>query len=191
MLTRTILVLAVLAAATPQIPDARDAMRLGRTQDDALYTAFSKGYHLTPTAPVANAEIITEFRRSVLIVREHAQRGEMGFTDHELDNEMKPHRGLVTFIVEVNLHPLNTYQRMPSYEMYVSLGSGVAPLAAPEIKRAPVYALGGPVASLIGVRLEATFPRDKIVAGPAPELIVTNETADVLWRARVDLTRYR
>jgi hypothetical protein len=190
MLMRTILVLAALAATAPQIPDAREAMRLGRTQDDALYTAFSKGYHLTPGTPVANAEIITEFRRSVLIVREHAQRGEMGFTDHELDNEMKPHRGLVTFIVEVNLHPLNNYQRMPPYEMYVSLGAGVAPLAAPAVKRDPVYALGAG-ASLIGVRLEATFPRDKIVAGPAPELIVTNETADILWRARIDLTRYR
>ena len=191
MLTRTILMLATLAIVAPQVPDAREAMRLGRSQDDALYSAFSKGYHLTPSAPVANAEIITEFRRSVLIVREHMQRGEMGFTDHELDNEMKPHRGLVTFIVEVNLHPLNTYTRMPPYELYVSLGSGVPPLAAPEVKRDPVYALGGPGAALLGVRLEATFPRDKIAAGPAPELIVTNESADVLWRARIDLTRYR
>ena len=191
MVMRTILVLAALVAVAAQVPDARDAMRLGRTQDDALYSAFSKGYQLSPTAPIANAEIITEFRRSVLIVREHAQRGEMGFTDHELDNEMKPYRGFVTAIVEVNLHPLNTYQRMPSYEIYVSPGSGIPPLAAPAIKRDPLYALGGPVASLIGVRLEATFPRDKIAAGPAPELIVTNETADVLWRARLDLTRYR
>jgi hypothetical protein len=194
MLRRTILFmtcLAALAAAAPQAPDARDAMRLGRTQDDALYSAFSKGYHLSPTPPVANAEIVTEFRRAVLIVREHVQRGEIGFTDHELDNEMKPHRGLVTFIVEVNLHPLNTYQRMPSYEMYVSPGSGVPPLAAPAIKRDPIYALGGPGASLLGVRLEATFPHDKIAAGPASELIVTNETADVLWRARIDLSRYR
>ena len=59
------------------------------------------------------------------------------------------------------------------------------------MKRDPVYALGGPVASLLGVRLEATFPRDKIAAGPAPELIVTNDTADVLWRARIDLSRFR
>lgn len=192
MLKRTLLVVAAIAAmAQAQDPDARDAMRLGRTQDAALYTAFTNGYLLSATPPIGRAELITEFRRAVLIVRDHAQRAEIGFTEHELDLEMKPHRGMVTFIVEVNLHPLNTYQKMPAYELYVSPGSGVPPLASEVVKRDPVYALGGPGAALTGVRLEATFPRDKIVAAPAPELVVTNETADVIWRARIDLSRYR
>src|SRR3954463_238048 len=160
MLTRTIVLLGALLALAPQLPDAREALRLGRTQDDALYTAFSNGYSLSPSSPVSSAEIITEFRRAVLIVREHAQLGEFGFTERDLEVAMKPHLGLVTFIAEVRLHPQNTYQRMPPYEMYVSTGGATPPLAAPALRRDPIYALGG--SSLIGVRLEMTLPREKI-----------------------------
>ena len=43
MLKQAIAVVALSLAAMTQAPDARDALRLGRTQDDALYGAFSKG----------------------------------------------------------------------------------------------------------------------------------------------------
>ena len=191
---RAIFVLLALAGAAPQFPQAREAVRLGRSQDESLYAAFSKGYSLSASDPVSSAEIITEFRRAVLIVREHAQQGEYGFTEHDLEGAMKPYRGLITFIVEVNLHPLNTYQKVPAYELYVSPGSGSPPVAAAAIKRDPIYAFGipgGPGSSIRGVRLEATMPRDKIAAGAAPELIVTNETANVVWRAHLDLSRFR
>jgi hypothetical protein len=173
-----------------QFPDAREALRLGRTQDEALYASFAKGYQLAASDPVASAEIITEFRRAVLIVREHAQQGEFGFTERDLDVAMKPHRGLITFVVQVQLHPLNTYQKAPAYDLYVSTGADSPPLAAP-IAREPQYALGGPGSALVGIRLEITVPRERLAAAPAPELIVTNERADVVWRARVELARFR
>lgn len=184
-------VAACLAAAAAQVPDAREALRLGRTQDETLYASFSKGYNLSAAQPVASAEIITPFRRAVLIVREHAQLGEYGFTERDLELAMKPHLGLVTFVVQVDLHPLNNYAKPPAYEVYISTGSGLPPLAAPAIRRDPLYAMGGPGSALVGIRLEITLPRDKIAAAPAPELIVTNEHADIVWRARVDLSRFR
>jgi hypothetical protein len=194
MLTRTIAGLASIALASTlavQLFDARDALRLGRSQDDAVYAAFSKGYQLTPADPIASAEIITEFRRAVLIVREHALQGQFGFSERDLDVAMKPHLGRITFVAQISLHPLNTYQRVPAYEMYVSTGAQTAPVAAPTITREPQYALGGPGSALIGIRLEITVPRAAIAAAAAPELIVTDEHADVVWRSDLDLSRFR
>jgi len=197
MLTRAILLLAAFTAQPSYIQTVPpsyidEALRLGRSPDAALHASFSKGYELAVSAPVASAEIITEFRRAVLIVREHMQRGEVGYTSHELGGAIKPHLGLVTFIVNVNLHPLNTYTKMPSYDLYVSSGAISAPVASETpIRRDPIYALGPPGSPLVGLRLEVTLSREKLAAARAPELIVTNETADVVWRGRVDLSRYR
>jgi hypothetical protein len=190
MLIRAIALMAALAAVA-QLPDAREALRIGRTRDDVLYAAFSNGYRLAVSGPVASAEIITEFRRAVMIVREHAMQGEYGFTERDLNVAMKPHVGQVSFAVEVKLHPLNTYQRVPAYELYISTGANSPPIAAPAIVRQPVYALGGPPSPLVGERLEATFPTAQLAGAGAPEIVVTDEHADVLWRARVDLARYR
>ena len=189
MLTRTILLLLAFAAQPVYL---QDALRLGRSPDASLYAAFTKGYELPVSDPIGSAEIITEFRRAVLIVREHMQRGEVGYTDHELAAAMAPYLGQVTFIVNVNLHPLNTYTKMPAYDLYVSSGATSAPIASETpIRRDPIYALGPPGSPLVGLRLEVTLPREKLAAARAPELIVTNETADVVWRGRIDLTRYR
>ena len=194
MLTRTILgpaLLALAIAQTAQLPDAREALRLGRTQDDAIFTAFAKGYSLSPADPVTSAEIVTEFRRAVLIVREHAQRGEFGFTERDLDVAMKPHLGRVSFIVQVSLHPLNTYAKVPAYDLYISTGPATPPIAGKTLAREAQYATGGPGGALIGVRLEMTVPRAEIAAAAAPELVVTDERADVVWRRPLDLSRFR
>ena len=191
MLIRTIAVAVLAVLAVAQIPDAREALRLGRSQDEALYAAFSKGYSLAPVEPVESAEIITEFRRAVLIVRGRAQLGEFGFTERDLNVAMTPHLGLITFIAQVRLNPMHTYAAAPAYEMYISTGPDTPPLAGREMKRDPVYALGPMGSPLIAVRLEITIPRAKIDAAANPELIVTDEQAAVMWRSRIDLARFR
>ncbi|HET7694422.1 MAG TPA: hypothetical protein VFK57_01840 [Vicinamibacterales bacterium] len=191
MVRQAIALVALSLAALTQRPDAREALRLGRSQDEALYAAFSRGYTLAASDPVDSAEVITEFRRAVLIVRERARLGEFGFTERDLTVAMTPHLGLVTFIVQARLNPLHTYATAPAYELYIETGPLTPPLAAREARRDPVYALGGIGAPLIGVRLEITIPRAQIEAAPRPELILTDERASVLWRSRIDLSRYR
>ena len=34
-------------------------------------------------------------------------------------------------------------------------------------------------------------PRDTILAAAAPELVVTDDGAELLWRGRLDLSRFR
>jgi hypothetical protein len=191
MLMQAIAVTALSFAALAQFPDARDALRLGRSQDEVLYAAFTKGYALAAAEPVESAEIVTEFRRAVLIVRERARMGEFGFTERDLNVAIVPHLGLVTFIVQVRLNPMHTYAKPPAYELYIATGPDTPPVAARATKRDPVYALGGMGAPLIGVRLEITVPRAQIEGAPRPELILTDEHADILWRSRIDLSRFR
>jgi hypothetical protein len=191
MLMRAIAVVALSLGALAQFPDAREALRLGRSQDEAVYGSFSQGYALPTNAVVDSAEIITEFRRAVLIVRERARLGEFGFTERDLNVAMAPHLGLVTFIVQTRLNPMHTYTRPPPYELYMATGPATPPLNGRDVKRTPVYPLGGMEGTLTGVRLEITLPRAAIEAAPRPELIVTDEHANVIWRSRIDLSRFR
>ena len=191
MLIHAIAVMVLSSAALAQLPDAREALRLGRSQDEALYAAFTRGYGLAVADPVDAAEIITEFRRAVLIVRARAQLGEFGFTERDLHVAMTPHLGQITFIVQVRLNPMHTYAKPPAYEMYISTGPDTPPIAGRETKRDPVYALGPMGSPLIAVRVEITVPRAAIDAAPRPELVLTDEHAAVLWRSRVDLSRFR
>jgi len=191
MLTRAIGVAVLSVFAVAQIPDAREALRLGRSLDETLYAAFTKGYSLAPVDPIESAEIITEFRRAVLIARGRAQLGEFGFTERDLNVAMTPHLGLITFVVQVRLHPMHTYAAAPAYDLYVGTGPDTPPLAGPEMKRDPIYAIGATGSPLIAVRLEVTIPRAKIEAAPKPELILIDDRASVMWRSRIDLSRFR
>ena len=183
--------LALLCAALTQFPDAREALRLGRSQDEALYAAFTRGYALGVADPVDAAEIITEFRRAVLIVHARAQLGEFGFTERDLNVAMTPHLGQITVIVQARLNPMHTYAKPPAYELYISTGPDTPPIAGRATKRDPVYALGPMGSPLIAVRVEITVPRAAIEAAPRPELVLTDEHASVLWRSRLDLSRFR
>ena len=191
MLKQAIAVVALSLAAMTQAPDARDALRLGRTQDDALYGAFSKGYALPAAEPVDAAEIITEFRRAVMLVRERARLGEFGFTERDLNVAITPYLGQVAFVVQARLNPMHTYASAPPYELYIATGPLTAPLAGTDMKRSAVYALGAVEGTMIGVRLEITVRRAQLEAAPRPELILTDEHANVLWRSRIDLSRFR
>jgi hypothetical protein len=169
----------------------RDAVALGRTHDDGMLEAFNKGYLLSPSGSVERAEIVTEFRRAVLIVREHALRGDDAYGLVDLAKTLEPYRGQVTFSVWVRLQPLNTLVKEPAYDLYVSTGPRSPPVAPKVVKREPMYAPGPMGSPLTGVRLEAAFSRADIEGAAAPLLIVTDDKAEILWQARVDLSRYR
>jgi hypothetical protein len=178
--------------ASGQFPHTRQALDLGRTNDDALFEAFNRGYELAGGEGVDRAEIITEFRRAVLLVRERYNLGEFGWTERDLAKAMVPYEGMVTFVAEAKLHPLHTYAKVPPYELYVATGPRTKPLASKTVRRDPVYPVGlGFGSSFIGVRLEASVPRAEVEAAPDPMLVVTDEKATVVWQARIDLSRYR
>lgn len=188
---RAICLIVLLAAQTPPLPYARDALALGRTRDDAMFESFNKGYSLATSDIIETAEIITEFRRAVLVVRERALQGDYVVTDRTLTRAMAPHLGRIGFIVQVRLAPFNTFITPPSYDVYISTGPRTKPLADPSLKREPVYALGPPGSPIVGVRIEGTFSKEGIEHAALPQLIVTDDKAEIVWRARIDLSRFR
>jgi len=170
----------------------KDAAALGRTKDDAQLEAFNKSYSLTLSGNIERAEIVTEFRRAVLIAREKALQGDYQYGGDALAKALLPMKGLVTFIVQVRLHPQHAFNREPPYDLYVSTGPNSAPIASTGVKRQPVYPPGGGQGSpMVAVRLEASFPRADFARSAAPMLTVTDEKGDTLWQAHLDLSRYR
>ncbi len=190
---QTFLTLISLALLLGQTDTGRDALRLGRTSDQALYDAFNAGYQLAASGPVSKAEIITEFRRAVLIVRDHANQGEYGFTERDLEHAIAPYRGLVTIVVEIRLNPLNTYVKAPAYSLYIQTGPATKPLAPGNFDRTALY--GVPMASpgtpLTGVRLEGTFSVADVTSAANPAVMVMDDKGEALWNARLDLSRFR
>ena len=188
----TLGVAVAVSAFTGQADPLKDATVLGRTHDDALYEAFNKSYSLSPSGMIDRAEIVTEFRRAVLIVREHVLQGDYMYGGETLVKALLPLKGLVTFVVQVRLHPLHAFNKEPSYDLYVGTGPRSAPIASTGVKREPVYAQGGGpgTAAMVAVRLEASFPRAEFTRSAMPQLIVTDEKAEILWQSRLDLSRY-
>ena len=182
-----------LALLLPQGDSLKDAVNLGRTHDQALYNAFHAGYRLAASGDVDSVEIVTEFRRAVMIVRQHADTGEYSFNENGLVSELAPFRGQVTFIAQARLNPLNTFIKPPAYDMYLRTGATTKPIVPLAFKRDAVYppGMGPPGSAIIGVHLEATFSRADIASASDPYLVVTDDHGNVLWQGRVDLTRYR
>jgi len=188
---RAILMLALAAVTIAQDP-LRDALNLGHTRDQALYDSFSRGYALTVPATLDSAEIVTEFRRAVMIVRERENVGDYLMDTRNLSNALAPFAGLVTFIVQVRLNPMNTFRNAPAYDLYVSTGPATKPVAGKSIAREAIYPLGMPPGSgMLAVRVTASFPRADIESAAQPSIVFTDDHAEVLWQARIDLSRYR
>ena len=182
----------VVVLALVQLSSTREIFDLGRTHDEALWDSFNRGYQLTPGDTIDRAEVITEFRRAVLFVRDEAGKGEFHITDQDLNKAMAPYAGLVTFVVQARLHPLHVYAKPPAYDVYVETSRTTGPIGAKPLRRDPVYPPGlGAGASMSAVLLQATFPRADIEAASAPALVVTDDQANVIWKARIDLARYR
>ena len=189
----TLVVAAAVSAFTGQADPLKDATALARTHDDALYESFNQSYSLSPSGMIDRAEIITEFRRAVLMVREQVRQGDYTSRQDLLAKALLPMKGMVTFIVQVRLHPLHAFHKEPAYDLYVGTGPASAPIASTGVKRDPVYAQGGGpgTAAMVAVRLEASFPRAEFRRSAMPQLIVTDDKAGILWQAHLDLSRYR
>jgi hypothetical protein len=78
------------------------------------------------------------------------------------------------------------------YELYVSTGPSTKPIAGKPFTREPIYPIGAPPGSgMRSVRLTASFPRADIESAAQPAIVVADDRAEVVWQARIDLSRYR
>ncbi len=138
--------------------------------------------YMVPTQSdfVGRLEVITEYRRLVLIAEERLAVGEWTFATpmRAAEEALRPWTGKLTIRARIRFHPLKSYARVPIVSLLVADGTGqVLPT---DIRTDPQYGLQGPAATtapLVGVVVDAIFDasaigrrrRSVVVYGPDGE----------------------
>jgi len=148
--------------------DMERALALARARD-AERQQFHSRYLFNLSDPtVTQFEIVTEFRRLVLIAEDHVFRGDWMFTRglRAAEQALASSRGMLTIRAQVRFNPLNTFIAPPDYELAVGTPSGV--LVPVDTQLTPQFSTpfknrqGKTNTSLMGATLESTLPAQEI-----------------------------
>jgi hypothetical protein len=168
-----------------------DALSLARSRQSAALDRFHAAYVLDPMDPrIARLEVITEFRRAVMLAQFEASRGNFILSPTGLGKLLAPHAGRTAIRAEVRVSPLATFVGPPEY--HVELAAGGRRLTVIEETRAPVYPPGAPVGSgLVAVIVETSFFTDAVRQPACCELSVTEPDGKPLLRQEVNFAGLR
>jgi len=163
----TIACLALIATLTRtaaiEVPLSQDgierALIVGRAFD-AERARFHRPYLISINdATVEQIEVITEFRRVVLLEEDRIRRGDHMFRLRQAEDALAPWRGRLTLVTRLRFHPLNTYVTAPLFEIAV----GPPAIVALDVRRTILYAAQaehprrGTSIPLAGAIVEADF----------------------------------
>jgi len=194
--------------------DARlieEALALGQSRIESVHTRYHQPYRLQVARPPFDyIDVITPFRRVVLITEERTRLGIRGFTQREAAEALGNQADVVEFRLEMTFHPQNTFVGVPGYDVeLVAAASPIARLMPREVTRhprfgarietgplsAPPVALpnapgGGGGMPVTGGTIVAIFPVGTLSAGGVYDVVVS-ETGKELARARVNFAGLR
>ena len=114
MMRLAVAIALVAALGSTEIERAQQTAR-GR---DAERAQFHRKYLFDlPGDTVTQIEVITEFRRLVIITEEHLRNGDQMFSRglRAAEAAIAPTRGILTLKAQLRFHPLNTYADIPAY----------------------------------------------------------------------------
>jgi len=164
------------------------ALARGRESERA---AFHARYVLKPNDPsIEQIEVVTEFRRLVLLAEDHLSRADWMFTQgvKAAETELEPWRGLITLVVRVRFHPLNMYVSVPALHVTLGAPPGGQPFQPLDMTTKGVFA---PPASknnkatpLLGAIGNAIFDAAAVGQGQRPVIVVLDTTE--LFRTTID-----
>jgi len=140
------------------------ALSISRARDAERQQFHHRYLFDLPGPVVSQIEVITPFRRLVIIGEEHVARGDWMFTRglRAAEDAIKPMRGMVTLRAIVRFNPLNTFIESPPYTLALSgrtidslqpISTNLMPLFSNEFKTRD----GKKLSSLIGATLESSF----------------------------------
>ena len=198
---------AVQATLTPRAVD--EAVIIGQSGVERERTIFHAPYRLTVARPPVDfIEVITPFRRVVLIAEQLARSGNRAFSQRQALE--RPDVGVeeIELRVELTFHPLNTYVAVPAYEVTLS-GPGNPRIEPRTFDRTPRYGPrldgrpsvlavpggGGPVLPgtsqpILGGTVSARFDLRPLNPNGLYEVVVL-ENRQELSRTGLDLARLR
>ena len=196
------------AVQTPLTPPAvNEAVVIGQSGIERERTAFHAPYRLPVNrAPVDFIEVITPFRRVVLVAEQLARSGNRAFSQRQALERPDIREEEIELRVELTFHPLNTYVAVPAFDVTLAGPGGVrleprtfdrTPRYTPRIDARPgvLPVPGGLVfpdtsQPILGGTVSARFDLRPMKATGAYEAIVS-EGGQELARAALDLARLR
>ena len=105
---------------------------------------FHDGYLRTPADQVRRVSIVTEYRRVVLLMEEKMRVLDRNYGVRQMTEALRPWRGLVEVIVELQFHPQNTYVSVPLVDVLLvplDVTGNPMPLMADATDRRPRFGL--------------------------------------------------
>jgi hypothetical protein len=184
-----------------------EAIGIGHTRIQAVRVRFHEPYRIQISAPpIDYVDVVTPFRRVVLLAQERAQAGGR-LLQREAVALLADRSTLVEFRVEMTFHPLNAFVGVPAYDILLATeatGVHVDPVQMVLTPRfgarfdgvpsglplAGVTALPGESQPMLGGTIIATFRADALNQTGVYELVVS-ENDRALARTRVDLGTVR
>ena len=181
-----------------------EAIDIGQTRIQAVRERFHEPYRLLiASPPIDYIDVVTPFRRVVLLAEERARAGGRLLLS-EAGALLADRSRLVELRVEMIFHPLNTFVGVPAYDILLATeaaGVPIDPLRTELIPRfgarlegvlsglptAGVIAFAGESQPLLGGTIVATFDSDALSRTGAYEVFVSESGK----RARADQARSR
>jgi hypothetical protein len=145
--------------------DIERAQMIGRDRESER-ARFHKPYIVSLNdATVTSVEVITEFRRYVLVTEDHIRRGlhSFAYSARSAQEAVAPWHRRLSVLVRLRFHPLNTYFDIPAVELTLLGASGE--LRPTGMLRDQLYtptALPGQAAPVLGAIIEAVFDAELV-----------------------------
>ena len=169
------------------LADIDRALTIARSRESER-AQFHAPYISAGNSPfIEKAEVLTEFRRVVLMGEEHIARGDRSFaySTSRASDALQVFRRRISIRVQVRFHPLNNYVTLPPVTMALAGNDG----ALIGVRRDPLFgspAARGEPASLIGAVVEGSF--EALALGQTPREFVVTLDKKELGRVAFDLS---
>ncbi len=168
---------------------------LARARDSERQQFHARYVINLPDPVVTQIEVVTEFRRLVIIAEEHVLRGDWMFTRsvRAAGDALAATRGLTTIKAQVRFSPLNTFIEPPAYALAIGGAAPKSPMQGVSTQLTPQYSVPfrtpdkKTLSSLTGVSLETSLPADRI--GQASLAIGVTLDGKEVARTTVDFAR--
>ena len=169
------------------------AQQVARSRDSER-AHFHARYRFTPRSDtVVQIEVVTEFRRLVLITEQHLLAGDQMFSRglREAQQALAPNQGIMTLKAQLRFHPQNAYVTIPDFKIALGrtpagpLGSPLDTRIAGEFATQPKNAKKN--APVTGATLEASVDTAQVGQTSLPVGVVLD--GEELARAVVDFAR--
>ncbi len=187
-----------------------EAIGVGQSRIAAVRTRYHEPYRIqVARPPIDYIDIVTPFRRVVLLAHERARAGGNLF-QRDAIALLGDRSTLVEFLVEMTFHPLNVFVGVPAYDVELSTAAAAAPAARIEplrIGRIPRFGarleglpqqspyaaaanLPGESQPMLGGTIVATFSAGVLKPTGVYDVVVTEDGKE-LTRARVNMGTLR